>query len=217
MFKDTSAWTEAIKDEIKPDLAMYPDTNDALAVLGYTRDMEATARRAWTRMTMPIEAKYTAESSAFHFEEGQGLLRNSRKGREAQTQIAKYVSEIMVHQHRTFVFLLSICQTKARITRWDRAGCIVSKPFDFVEEPGKLLNFVFRLALMSQSELGHDTTAVLATEEEVERLTTMVHVNEYARECAEKILDPETRMIYPIYKVRRQLQFGTCPSLTPIT
>lgn len=190
---------------MRPDLAMYPATEKAK--LAYSHKMQAytitkpnVARVAWAWMTMPVEVKYNPDLSAFYFEEGEGLLRDSEKGKKAQAQIANYVTQIMIRQHRTFVFLLYVCQTKARITRWDRAGCIVSKPFDFVKQPEKLLNFIYRLALMSRSELGYDGTASLADEVQVKKLTEIAHVNEYARKCAEDILDPTTRMHHPIYE-----------------
>ncbi len=208
MFKDVSAWPETSEDDMKPDLAMYPVTDSAKA--GYFRDMNDSttkdtciARTAWAWMTLPIEVKRNAVKSAFHFK-GKKFLRQSNKGKHAQAQLAKYASQVMLRQHRTFVFVLYIFRTKARITRWDRTGCIVSTAFDFVKKPRKLLTFVYRLALMSRAELGYDTSATLADEKEITELTGIHHKHWYARQCAEDILHPTTRILHPIYKVCAQ-------------
>ncbi|KAI0692379.1 hypothetical protein BC835DRAFT_1520955 [Cytidiella melzeri] len=76
----------------------------------------------------------------------------------------------MVRQHRVFAFIIYISDDKARLTRWDRAGGIVSTPIDLKKNPEQLLNFVYRLALMSRAELGEDPTVELATEDEVQKL-----------------------------------------------
>ncbi|KAI0089094.1 hypothetical protein BDY19DRAFT_1048081 [Irpex rosettiformis] len=195
-------------EDVIPSLAMYPDTDQAKQA--FSRDMDTPteaiahrARVAWAWMTIAVEIKHDANLSAFYFDSrgSTGYLRNTVEGRKAQAQFVEYAAQIMARQHRTFVFLLYICENNVRLTRWDRVGCIVSEPIDFEAEPEKVLNFIYRLALMSDKELGYDTTAILATPEEVEQLAVFFRPNEYARECAAEILAPQTQVLHPIYKI----------------
>ncbi|KAI0090940.1 hypothetical protein BDY19DRAFT_886069 [Irpex rosettiformis] len=180
------------------------DTSQKAHLKGNPR-LPHVGRNAWAWMTVGIEVKYTTVKSAFLFEnntleEETPILRNSEEGEKSQTQLAKYATEMMVHQHRTFVFIVYIAGDQARITRWDRAGCIVSTPINLTNEPWKLLKFVYYLGLMSNEELGYDTAAVLATEDEVNELIAFKPRNKYAAQCAKDIVD--NRVYYPIYKVR---------------
>ena len=163
------------------------------------------ARNAWAWMTTGVKVKSEADHAAFNFRQGDPLLRDTVEGKKGQAQFAEYATELMVRQHRTFVFLIYILNAHARITRWDRAGCIVSTPIDLMNEPEQLLNFIHRLALMSDDELGFDTTAVLASEEEVDELQRITHRNPYAATRAGDILS--NQILYPIYKVRPVLFF----------
>ena len=185
---------------------MYPDTAQAREAFLHNVDEQSAskskARTAWGWMTAAVEVKFTESRSAFSFDEdNQELLRNSNEGQEALAQVSQYAAEILLRQHRTSVFLVYVCNTKARLTRWDRTGCIVSTPIDLKNEPEKLLYFVYRLGLMSPAELGYDETAVLATPDEVEMLHQMPHVNRYALDQAKEILEPKTTRFHPIYKV----------------
>jgi hypothetical protein len=214
VFKDVANWPEKSEEDIKIDLAMYPETDRVTKAIQLS-DNESNkvkgsrkghaARVAWAWMTVGLEVKRDTDRSAFFFEdtEAKGLLRDTRLGREGQAQIATYATQLMLRQHRTSVFIIYILKDMVRLTRWDRTGCIVSSPIKFTQEPDKLLNFVYRLALMSDAKLGYDTTAVLATAEEVEKLQEARQKlrNSYARERAKDILDTKTQIIYPIYKV----------------
>ena len=197
---------------MKPDLAMYPDTVQANEAFLHNIDEQSAfkskARTAWGWMTAAVEVKFAESRSAFSFEDNQELLRNSDDGRGALAQVSQYAAQILLRQHRTSVFLVYVCNTKARLTHWDRTGCIVSTPIDLENEPEKLLNFVYRLGLMSPAELGYDETAVLATPDEVEMLRQMPHVNRYALDRAEEILEPKTMRFHPIYKVRMHVSIS---------
>ena len=183
---------------------MYPDTAQAREAFLHNVDEQSAskskARTAWGWMTAAVEVKFAESRSAFSFGDNQELLRSTDEGKEALAQVSKYAAQILLRQHRTSVFLVYVRKTKARLTRWDRTGCIVSTPIDLDKEPAKLLSFIFRLGLMSPKELGYDETAILATSSEIRELNSIHHVNKYASERAEEILRPETRMFHPIYK-----------------
>ena len=184
---------------------MYPDTVQASEAFLHNIDKKSAskskARTAWGWMTAAVEVKFAESRSAFSFGDNQELLRSTDEGKEALAQVSKYAAQILLRQHRTSVFLVYVCNTKARLTRWDRTGCTVSTPIDLKIEPEKLLYFIYRLGRMSPAELGYDETAVLATPDEVEMLRQMPHVNRYALDRAKEILEPKTTKFHPIYKV----------------
>ncbi|KAI0690799.1 hypothetical protein BC835DRAFT_1521481 [Cytidiella melzeri] len=206
IFKDVSGWPEKTEDDIKIDIAMYPDTPKVREA--FRRDMRKkvldekphAARVAWAWITVGLEVKGKHENSAFRSKENESLLNNTDDGREAQAQIAKYATQLLVRQHRVFAFIIYISDDQARLTRWDRTGCIVSTPIDLKKNPEQLLNFVYRLAFMSRAELGEDPTVELATDEEVKDLENKYKPkNPYAIARAKEILD--NKVLYPIYKV----------------
>ncbi|KAI0090941.1 hypothetical protein BDY19DRAFT_665334 [Irpex rosettiformis] len=216
-FMDIADWPESSANDLTIDIAMYPDPNSPRAKETYNNVDDSqkaflndsprlphVGRNAWAWMTAGVEVKYTIDHSAFLFDDKSleaetPVLRNSKKGKKSQRQLAEYATEMMVRQHRVFIFIVYIAGDQARLTRWDRAGCIVSTPISLTNEPWKLLKFVYRLGLMSNEELGYDTTAVLATEEEIKELIAFQPRNKYAAERAQDIID--NHVYYPIYKV----------------
>ncbi|KAJ3479063.1 hypothetical protein NLI96_g9326 [Meripilus lineatus] len=82
-------------------------------------------------------------------------------------QIAKRAGFVQRHQHRIFLFTVYIYKRTARIIRWDRAGAIVTEPFNFIEDPTFLLSFLRGVAEMTPEELGYDPTVFHATKGEI--------------------------------------------------
>ncbi|KAI0712056.1 hypothetical protein C8Q76DRAFT_733247 [Earliella scabrosa] len=74
-----------------------------------------------------------------------------------------YVTEIFARQHRCFLFTISMSGSRARLLRWDRAGCVVSAAFDIREEPDLLCEFLWRFSQTTMAGRGHDPTVVVAT------------------------------------------------------
>lgn len=206
-FKIVADHPESFDQDIKIDMAMYPTDSQARDAFDTVRDAADTpsdiARTAWAWITAGVEVKSDNTYSAFYFDdrEGKPLLRDTVEGIKAQAQLAKYAAQLMLRQHRTFVFILYISHHHARLTRWDRTGCVVSSPIDIRQEPHHILNFVYRLARMTPAERGHDSTVVFPGDEEMKKFKQYTPVNTYAAEWARDILD--NTKFYPIYKVCR--------------
>ena len=82
-------------------------------------------------------------------------------------QIAEYVAKVLRRQHRLHFFTIYVYAGQARVIRWDRAGVIISTPFDFEEDPTLLYQVIWRYACMTRTQRGYDPTAALATKEEI--------------------------------------------------
>ncbi|KAI0333045.1 hypothetical protein GY45DRAFT_1368798 [Cubamyces sp. BRFM 1775] len=74
-------------------------------------------------------------------------------------QIMCYSGYIFDYQRRIHHYTLIIFGRMVRIIRWDRAGVVATKPFDYVAHPELLLSFIWRFARMTPAQRGHDPTA----------------------------------------------------------
>ncbi|KAI0702995.1 hypothetical protein BC835DRAFT_1410786 [Cytidiella melzeri] len=122
-------------------------------------------------------------------------------------QLAMYAMEVFAHQHRLHLFQLLICGSIARFLFWDHSGAIVSDRFDYIENPGLLVEFLWRYNHMSAAARGLDSTASRANPEEArmfkaaveEFLANMENANHPQRELpnAAETLSPQ----YPVHKI----------------
>lgn len=96
------------------------------------------------------------------------LLPNGKFAQKSLGQISEYVANILRRQHRLDLFTLYVYAGQAHIIRWDRAGAVISTPFDFEKNPSSLYRVTWRYAGMTREQRGYDPTVVLATQAEVE-------------------------------------------------
>ncbi|KAL5523302.1 hypothetical protein ACEPAF_1569 [Sanghuangporus sanghuang] len=85
-----------------------------------------------------------------------------------------YAAECFKRQHRIFYFSIMIVCTRARFFSWDRAGCIVSKSFDYKKYPKLLCEFLWRFGHANAVQRGFDPTVTMASPEEEELFRTVV-------------------------------------------
>lgn len=210
--KDTANLVDNIKDDSGPALGLYPTTEAAADVYSLSAqdldNSEATesrrpflARMAWAWLAAFVEVKLKRAAAPFNFDpNATGLVvKNTTEGAKSRAQLIKYATKIQNHQHRRCVFSVVIVRDCARFIRWDRTGAILSKAFNYVDDGTHLLNFFYCLASGGAEAQGYDTTAVLATKQEIALLEKYETDNQWLREYANQILDANTS--YPIYKV----------------
>ncbi|EKM53566.1 uncharacterized protein PHACADRAFT_211242 [Phanerochaete carnosa HHB-10118-sp] len=175
-----------------------------------------TAKNYWAWMVSPVEVVTDESTAAFHFcpPESSGkeisseelpFLVETAPGHEARRTLEECISEILLHQHRTHIFMLHISQSAARLSRWDRAGCIVSVPIDLTRELYKLQNAVFQLAYLSPLDQGFDDQVKLATSQQIKKLRKYNPRNMYLAQHRNNILANAEE--YPIYEI-------SCPAIS---
>ena len=98
----------------------------------------------------------------------------TRRRSRAFGQHIPYATEVLARQYRLFVFSISMCGSRARFLRWDRAGCVVSTSFDIREEPELLCEFLWRFSQAPELGRGHDLTTEMASPEEEELFRTSI-------------------------------------------
>ncbi|KAH8100024.1 hypothetical protein BXZ70DRAFT_939991 [Cristinia sonorae] len=82
-------------------------------------------------------------------------------GIDVRGQLWDDATEILIRQHRTFLFTFSVYRTTAYLMRWDRLGVIISEPIDLKKEAEQFYEFFFRLRKATDVELGLDPTATI--------------------------------------------------------
>ncbi|KAM5541413.1 hypothetical protein V8D89_004967 [Ganoderma adspersum] len=75
--------------------------------------------------------------------------------------------DVLLHQHRLYLYRIVVQRTKARFVYLDHAGIRISDEFDWTIANSFLHVFVWKLAHMTTEELGFDSTAELATVAEI--------------------------------------------------
>lgn len=84
-------------------------------------------------------------------------------GTSNRGQLITYFKEQAVRQHRTFIFQIFIFGAFVRLLRWDRSGAVVTKKFNYKEQPQLLAEFLWRYGrLPGPSERGWDPSFTLA-------------------------------------------------------
>ncbi|KAG7097890.1 hypothetical protein E1B28_005203 [Marasmius oreades] len=186
--------------EIKPDISAYLKggraTGEDSAV-----DID--------KVEVMIEGKWTISDDAFD-DTGKSFERNSGQGKDTRGQITAYAAAQLARQHRTHCFSVLFVKDSARLIRWDRAGAIATKKFNFVKEHW-LAMFFHRYNFASPSTRGVDTS--------VERLLSTDPLAKEAREALGtqsnealhkfKIVDDETGVITYYIGSKPLFNFGS--------
>lgn len=87
---------------------------------------------------------------------------NDREGQSrlsALGQSTRYAHAVLTRQFRTCVYSVSVAGTTARLLRWDRSGLIVTKSFDYKENPSYLASFIWRFSKSTNERRGWDLSA----------------------------------------------------------
>ncbi|EKM53551.1 uncharacterized protein PHACADRAFT_211233 [Phanerochaete carnosa HHB-10118-sp] len=187
------------------------------AVACFTKPETVTAKNCWAWMVSPVEVVTNKPTAAFHLAPPESVGKRTRRkkqpflldtapGDQARRQLEECISEILLHQHRTHIFMLHVSQSAARLSRWDRTGCIVSEPIDLTRNLYELQNIVFRLAYLSPLDQGFDDQVKLASPQQIKRLRKYEPGNVYLVEHRDNILDNADE--YPIYEI-------SCPAINP--
>lgn len=181
----------------QPNLTLYDEDFGA-----HAWKLSETAKVAFTWLICPMEVK-SQPKDASSSNDNDGLT-SSFEGDNFRVQISRYVAETFLHQHREFVFSVSFTGREACLMRWDRCGTVVSKAFDYVDNPAPLLNFVHRLARASRATQGFDTSVRLASLAQISDLRAYKEtqkLNRYEKQFVDEIMADEK--LYPINQVCR--------------
>ncbi|KAH8115715.1 hypothetical protein DFH11DRAFT_1301239 [Phellopilus nigrolimitatus] len=97
-----------------------------------------------------------------------------KKTEEDIGQIVSYATEACARQHRMFYFSVSIHGHHARFIRWDRAGAVVTRSFNYRQNPKLLCDFLWRFGFANPAQRGYDSTVSVASEKDEQDFKTTV-------------------------------------------
>ncbi|KAJ3485963.1 hypothetical protein NLI96_g4580 [Meripilus lineatus] len=137
------------------------------------------ARAEWDRIVVPITVESSTRACAFEpvGAETQSPEAETMGSGTISGKITRPVGKIFEHQHRSFVYSIYIHGGRVFLIRWDRLGAVVSEPFSLIEEPHRLLGFLFRLAKMNPAQRGYDTSIRPASKTEAKEFTAFSPVD----------------------------------------
>ena len=155
--------------KLKEDCAVY-----------HTLDAPTDSRPDWFTKRLSIEFKAAETSDPFDDNPAANFEPMTNDRHHTRGQIIDYASKIFLHQHRCFYFSLVVFGVHARMIRWERAGAVVSRSFNYMTDTAVLLNFLRRFGRMSRRQQGYDISATVLkpNSPEYELMTEMAKLKE---------------------------------------
>ncbi|KAH8099782.1 hypothetical protein BXZ70DRAFT_1025890 [Cristinia sonorae] len=126
----------------------------------------------------------------------------TEEGTRTQKLISAYAAAQFYRQHRTFIFSVLLCGDHARFLRWDRAGCVVTRHFNYREDPSLLAQFFWRYCTLPPSGRGFDPSAEIATPSE--KRAFRMAIDNYLADKTSRIIPGLDRSLdpsFPCYKI----------------
>ncbi|KAK7689575.1 hypothetical protein QCA50_007367 [Cerrena zonata] len=222
VIKDTSGMEEHSPTNHHPDGSVYMESDEEAYRLT-PAELETAqssadrrpfmARPAFSKSIAPLEIKFRPYTEAFGIsKKGELVLPTSAASIKTRGQLFEYCLAIFGRQSRQYLFAVHIFRNMVTLLAMDRVSVAATIPFDYVEEPLKLMTFFYRLALCDPSALGLDPTMTLASKEEKAILYESLPDISVLPEDLEgdmkvihqAFLDPRTNgdlSIWPVYKV----------------
>ncbi|KAI0662158.1 hypothetical protein C8Q70DRAFT_910159 [Cubamyces menziesii] len=116
----------------------------------------------WAEQIVPVEFK-RGETKYDPFEDNvkKALDPDAQSRKNVRSQIIGYAETIFEQRPRTHLFMLFVIGRNFRVMRWDRSGVVVTPLTDYVLEPERLHQVLWRLGRASKAQLGLDPTATL--------------------------------------------------------
>ncbi|KAI0708485.1 hypothetical protein C8Q76DRAFT_814956 [Earliella scabrosa] len=163
-------------------------------------------RMNWGLVEIPIEVTDLKAKSPFTNVDVEDVVSQGRGHVQARNRLEMYALEVMSRQHRTHMYTVTICRDEARFQRYDRAGCVVSDSFNYLEDPrpiGIFLYKLFRDNCVSRESRGHDPTAELASGDEAHVFRDVVKTHGDNMEDHVKVMFAKAAMEgSPIHKLK---------------
>ncbi|KAI0726464.1 hypothetical protein C8Q72DRAFT_526533 [Fomitopsis betulina] len=161
-----------------PNVTVYPETQGnkdekaaRMAYSGAYLSIEVTAGPSLPPFVVPDTLPEPEKKSSEESEESdESEEHNREEGMQSMEKISRFAMKMMQRQFLACYFTIFVCRNYAWLMRWDRAGFVISEPFDFLQQPQLLHAFFYRFACMTDVERGCDPTVKPATQDEIERM-----------------------------------------------
>ena len=163
-------------------------------------------RMNWGLVEIPIEVTESQAEFPFTDVDVEDVVSQGKGHVQSRDRLAKFALEVQSRQHRTHVYTIAICRDQARFQRHDRAGCVVSASFNYLEDPrpiGTFLYKLFRNDCVTRESRGHDPTAELASADEAQVFRDVVRAHGQNMEDYVRVMFRQAAADgWPIYKLK---------------
>ncbi|KAI0363443.1 hypothetical protein BV20DRAFT_975682 [Pilatotrama ljubarskyi] len=123
-------------------------------------ELPSDGRPHWADQLVSVEFKrHETNMDPFDDRDGSTVDAQAVERKKVRGQIITYAEQIFRLQHRTALYMLLVIGRNFRFVRWDRSGAIVTRAVDYVAQPDVLCDFLWRLGMQSDEQLGIDPSA----------------------------------------------------------
>ena len=163
---------------------------------------------------IPVEFKADETGGDPYDDQKDNISSEADTRKAARGQMITYSELLHCIQQRTALFMLVIIGRRARFTRWDRSGTVVTKAFDYVQEWKFFCDVLWRIGQCSQTQLGFDPTATRIYEGDADYATMReaADTKENTVDHSERVLEngtlPEGEFAYVRQMFRESLATG---------
>ncbi|ETW82699.1 hypothetical protein HETIRDRAFT_382749 [Heterobasidion irregulare TC 32-1] len=193
--------------EICPDLVLVNTTKERddqfwrkPDITVYKRPYNGPPTTDFERMELHIERKTASEDpfsdpKSRKSRQEHSFEHDSKASMKSRGQIISYTACQFASQHRCFTFSILFLDDHVRFIRWDRAGAIVTKRFNWRDDPKPLARFLWLFNHLSDAERGYDTSISKPAPREITLTKKKLdeRANALARAKGEPSRLPETR------------------------
>ncbi|KAH7884228.1 hypothetical protein F5I97DRAFT_1957019 [Phlebopus sp. FC_14] len=152
---------------LKPDVSIYATDNRPAKVTPDFSKMESWIEFKATASDDPfvdydVDALPEGDETREDFQEEFSFENDTVMAKQIRGQLTAYGLAHLGSQFRNFAFSVLIMGTHARFMRWERAGVVVTRRFNYIENPGLLAGFFWRFSHLSAQERGTDESVEAA-------------------------------------------------------
>ncbi|KAI0631765.1 hypothetical protein C8Q77DRAFT_158474 [Trametes polyzona] len=113
----------------------------------------------WTDQMVAVEVREDGTQSDPFDGQEEHVYWDSDKRQQIWDELSEHAEHVFRYQRRTALFMLLIIGRRFRFLRWDRSGTIVTPFVDYYEQSQVLCEMLWRMAQLSDEELGCDPSA----------------------------------------------------------
>ncbi|KAI0323417.1 hypothetical protein GY45DRAFT_1439605 [Cubamyces sp. BRFM 1775] len=164
-------------------------------------------RPHWADQLITVEFKRnTTSQDPFDDRKGAELESDAATRKEVRGQLIDYSELVFRIQNRTALFMILVINRNIRVLRWDRSGTVVTPAFDYVAKPEVLCEILWRMSLLSDEQLGIDTSATRLRPSDTDYKLMDLLASESPRDFAYEerdLLPGELKTDRPVFKYVR--------------
>ncbi|KAK7030413.1 hypothetical protein VNI00_014157 [Paramarasmius palmivorus] len=157
-----------------------------------------------TEYTIPayINVAFSGDPELFNDSlDSASFLGASEESQLKRKEMAFWAGTQMVSEHRTHAFSVLVTRDSARLLRWDRAGVVVTRKFDYTKEPW-LVDFVWSFNHAFLENQGWDLSFTPADESDtanIKRTKAVLGLLSHVKVYKVEVLDGKTGMTHYYY------------------